>query len=123
MRARAGSAAGCFFSSRRRHTRSLCDWSSDVCSSDLKKLGVTELGSGTQTLTKAILKKAGADPNNAKWIPVGAGSTFIAAMQQGAIDAGMTTEPTISKVVSSGLVKVLVDLRSPQSTQQALGGN
>src|SRR5436190_16391795 len=26
-----------FFSSRRRHTRSLCDWSSDVCSSDLTK--------------------------------------------------------------------------------------
>src|SRR5260370_14878673 len=24
-----------FFSSRRRHTRSKCDWSSDVCSSDL----------------------------------------------------------------------------------------
>src|SRR5947207_15988569 len=24
-----------FFSSRRLHTRSLCDWSSDVCSSDL----------------------------------------------------------------------------------------
>src|SRR5436190_14520258 len=28
--------AGFFFSSRRRHTRSLCDWSSDVCSSDLR---------------------------------------------------------------------------------------
>src|SRR5437588_417770 len=27
-----------FFSSRRRHTRSLCDWSSDVCSSDLVNL-------------------------------------------------------------------------------------
>src|SRR5260221_7209791 len=26
---------GFFFSSKRRHTRSLCDWSSDVCSSDL----------------------------------------------------------------------------------------
>src|SRR5260221_9258819 len=26
-----------FFSSRRRHTRSLCDWSSDVCSSDLAR--------------------------------------------------------------------------------------
>src|SRR5947207_7953745 len=25
-----------FFSGRRRHTRSLCDWSSDVCSSDLR---------------------------------------------------------------------------------------
>src|SRR5438477_9786027 len=29
-----------FFSSRRRHTRLTCDWSSDVCSSDL---GVSDL--------------------------------------------------------------------------------
>src|SRR5207237_2620238 len=28
-----------FFSSRRRHTRFKCDWSSDVCSSDLPRLG------------------------------------------------------------------------------------
>src|SRR5437899_11593933 len=28
-----------FFSSRRRHTRCLSDWSSDVCSSDLRNLG------------------------------------------------------------------------------------
>src|SRR6267142_3315996 len=27
-----------FFSSRRRHTRLTCDWSSDVCSSDLQNL-------------------------------------------------------------------------------------
>src|SRR2546430_10358408 len=27
-----------FFSSRRRHTRFDCDWSSDVCSSDLRQL-------------------------------------------------------------------------------------
>src|SRR5215204_6669882 len=31
-----------FFSSRRRHTRSLCDWSSDVCSSDLFTTEVPE---------------------------------------------------------------------------------
>src|SRR5438132_2525843 len=30
------------FSSRRRHTRSLCDWSSDVCSSDLLRIGRLE---------------------------------------------------------------------------------
>src|SRR6266480_7110300 len=29
-----------FFSSRRRHTRLTCDWSSDVCSSDLGADGV-----------------------------------------------------------------------------------
>src|SRR5258705_6865845 len=33
-----------FFSSRRRHTRCLSDWSSDVCSSDLKKAKVETTG-------------------------------------------------------------------------------
>src|SRR2546430_17640446 len=36
-----------FFSSRRRHTRFDCDWSSDVCSSDLtypNPLGLSQLG-------------------------------------------------------------------------------
>src|SRR5438067_2735165 len=92
--------------------------------SDLKgkNLGVTELGSGTQTLTTALLHKVGITTDQVHFVPVGAGDTFIAALQQGKIDAGMTTEPTISRIVSSGVGKVLVDLRSPQSTQAALGG-
>ena len=91
---------------------------------DLKgrNLGVTELGSGTQTLTTALLHNAGIAANQVHFVPVGAGDTFIAALQQGKIDAGMTTEPTISRILSSGVGKVLVDLRSPQSTQAALGG-
>src|SRR6266487_258716 len=32
-----------FFSSRRRHTRWTGDWSSDVCSSDLRRVGTTTL--------------------------------------------------------------------------------
>src|ERR1039458_10554109 len=32
-----------FFSSRRRHTRCLSDWSSDVCSSDLRVFRLPEL--------------------------------------------------------------------------------
>src|SRR5690349_24753069 len=32
-----------FFSSRRRHTRSLRDWSSDVCSSDLRRIECVEV--------------------------------------------------------------------------------
>ncbi len=87
-----------------------------------KNLGVTELGSGTQTLTTALLHNVGVTTDQVHFIPVGAGDTFIAAMQQGKIDAGMTTEPTISRILSSGVGKVLVDLRSPQSTQAALGG-
>src|SRR5260370_12551348 len=33
-----------FFSSRRRHTIFKCDWSSDVCSSDLKFQGSEQVG-------------------------------------------------------------------------------
>lgn len=87
-----------------------------------KNLGVTELGSGTQTLTTVILHNVGVSADKVHFIPVGAGDTFIAAMQQGKIDAGMTTEPTISRLVSSGVGKVLIDLRTPQTTQAALGG-
>ena len=87
-----------------------------------KNLGVTELGSGTQTLTTALLHNAGIAASQVHFVPVGAGDTFIAALQQGKIDAGMTTEPTISRILSTGVGKVLVDLRTPQSTQAALGG-
>src|SRR5580698_10674123 len=46
-----------FFSSRRRHTRVTCDWSSDVCSSDLaardRRQGVLE-GATRQGLVARI---------------------------------------------------------------------
>ena len=92
---------------------------------DLKgrNLGVTDIGSGTQTLTMALLGKAGIPADQAKYVAVGAGDTFIAGIQQGRIDAGMTTEPTISRLIQSGQGKVLVDLRTPASTRTALGGD
>src|SRR5260221_8831620 len=40
-------------SSRRRHTRSLCDWSSDVCSSDLKQKS-TRLNSSHTVISYAV---------------------------------------------------------------------
>src|SRR5207237_2895727 len=42
-----------FFSSRRRHTRFKCDWSSDVCSSDL---AVPDVSTETGLRDKAILE-------------------------------------------------------------------
>src|SRR2546430_6333470 len=38
-----------FFSSRRRHTRFDCDWSSDVCSSDLSRSSASARARGTRT--------------------------------------------------------------------------
>src|SRR5207248_8260158 len=42
-----------FFSSRRRHTRSYGDWSSDVCSSDLIR-EMAELDAGLRVSTRAL---------------------------------------------------------------------
>src|SRR5207248_7201238 len=52
--------ASCFFSSRRRHTRSYGDWSSDVCSSDLRYtyfIILCQLYIESGFLKKAILLK------------------------------------------------------------------
>ncbi len=85
-------------------------------------LGVTGLGSSTSFLTQYLAAVAGLKPGDYTLVPVGSGATFIAAMAQGKIDVGMTTEPTASRLLASGQAKVLVDLRTPESTQKALGG-
>ncbi|RUW87018.1 ABC transporter substrate-binding protein, partial [Mesorhizobium sp. M8A.F.Ca.ET.023.01.1.1] len=59
-------------------------------------LGVTGLGSSTNFLTEYLAVKNGLKLGEFTSIPVGAGDTFIAAMQQDKIQAGMTTEPTIT---------------------------
>src|SRR2546430_6455666 len=55
-----------FFSSRRRHTRFDCDWSSDVCSSDLLTITATDLELSIRTSCEAKIKKEGAGTIPAK---------------------------------------------------------
>lgn len=87
-----------------------------------KSLGVTGLGSSTNFLTQYLMVKAGVPLGEFSTIPVGAGTTFIAAMQQDKIQAGMTTEPTISRLLKTGDARVLIDMRSIEKTKLALGG-
>ncbi|UYO54726.1 ABC transporter substrate-binding protein [Rhodopseudomonas palustris] len=86
-------------------------------------LGVTGLGSATDFLTRALAAKAGLKMQDYTLVPVGAGDTFLAAMQQGKISSGMTTEPTVQRALSSGTAKIGIDLRSPDETRKALGGD
>src|SRR2546427_6093901 len=63
-----------FFSSRRRHTRFDCDWSSDVCSSDLigdslneqNNLGLTLSGQSGSNLFKLSMVSNGST-TGAQW--------------------------------------------------------
>src|SRR2546429_9343222 len=78
-----------------------------------KNLGVTDIGSGTHTITLAILGKAGVQGSDSHFVAVGAGNTLIAAIKNGTIDAGMTTEPTITRLIPNGDAKIPVDLPTP----------
>jgi sulfonate transport system substrate-binding protein len=86
-------------------------------------LGVTGLGSATDFLTRALAAKAGLKVQDYSLVPVGAGDTFLAAMQQGKIVSGMTTEPTVARAVKNGTAKVGIDLRTPEATRAALGSD
>ncbi len=87
-----------------------------------KTLGVTGLGSSTNFLTQYLASRHGITSNQFSVLPVGADNTFIAAMKQGRIDAGMTTKPTVSQMLKTGEAVVLVDMRSVEGTMKALGG-
>lgn len=87
-----------------------------------KALGVTGLGSSTNFLSQYLMVKAGVPLGEFATIPVGAGTTFIAAMQQDKIQAGMTTEPTISRLLKTGEARILADMRTVEKTKAALGG-
>src|SRR2546427_3059738 len=64
-----------FFSSRRRHTRFDCDWSSDVCSSDLDRQGPPEynkvLAQRRAEAVKQFLVDLGAPEASVKIVTIG----------------------------------------------------
>jgi NitT/TauT family transport system substrate-binding protein len=87
-----------------------------------KTLGVTGLGSSTHFLTHYLAKLNGVPSSQYTVLPVGADNSFIAAIKQGRIDAGMTTEPTVSQLLKTADARVLVDMRNVEGTRAALGG-
>jgi NitT/TauT family transport system substrate-binding protein len=87
-----------------------------------RTIGVTGLGSSTHLLTQYLAVANGLKAGEMRFVAVGAGDTFAAALRQGSIDAGTTSEPTVSRLLQSGDARLLVDLRTPQSTEQVLGG-
>ncbi len=87
-----------------------------------KRIGVTGLGSSTDFLTEYLLLKAGVKTSEVTPVPVGAGDTLIAAMQHDQIQAAMTTEPTVSRLLKTGEARILIDMRDDAGTIAALGG-
>jgi NitT/TauT family transport system substrate-binding protein len=87
-----------------------------------KSMGVTGLGSSTNFLTKFLAVRAGLSPSDVTSVPVQAGSSFIAAMEQDKIQGGMTSEPTSTALAKKGDARVLIDMRTAEGAKAALGG-
>jgi NitT/TauT family transport system substrate-binding protein len=106
----------------------------ELCRSDLqnqikspadwkgRNLGVTDLGSSTDFLTQYLAQKNGVDPTSTHRVGVQSGNTLIGAMEHKNIDCAMTTEPTVSQLLATKQAYILVDMRSAESTADALGG-
>src|SRR5579875_538630 len=79
-----------FFSSRRRHTISLCDWSSDVCSSDLRHCKLSILGApvpASELVSQcAIVSGSGAACMRVAGFPARTGAESVA--HQASLGAG-----------------------------------
>src|SRR5438445_10014497 len=86
-----------------------------------KTLGITGTGSSTDFELQYLADKAGVKASDFTRLPVGAGQTFIAALQHGQIAGGITSQPTIQTLLGSGQAKVLMDLQSLSETTKAFG--
>src|SRR5438132_9432895 len=78
-----------FFSSRRRHTRSLCDWSSDVCSSDLSRF-VNGLRVTTPEIIDAVLKVFAGSVNHelvSSFVAAGANAVGLSGIDAALVEA------------------------------------
>jgi NitT/TauT family transport system substrate-binding protein len=87
-----------------------------------KTLGVTDLGSGTDTLTQFLAAKKGVKTSDFHRIGVGSGSTAIAQLQNGKVDCVMTTQPTVAAIQKKGVGTSAIDLATTQGAAAAMGG-
>src|SRR5438034_1149259 len=117
-----------FFSSRRRHTRSLCDWSSDVCSSDLNRstpltltvtaapdyalslspaaLTIVQGTTGTTTVTITRTNFTGAVTLSLGSAPAGVTGSFNPAAPTG---TSSTLTVSVGATVAPGVYNLTVD--------------
>lgn len=86
-----------------------------------KTLGITDLGSGTDTLTQFLAVKKGVETSQFHRIGVGGGSTAIAALQNGKVDCVMTTQPTVAAIEKKGIGTSTIDLATTAGRHGGVG--
>lgn len=91
---------------------------------DLKglKVGVSAPGSSTNMVANFFIAKGGLKPSDISVIGLGAGSTVIAAVDQGRVDVVSQTDPAMTILEKEGKIKIIAETRTPEGTERLFGG-
>lgn len=91
---------------------------------DLKglKVGVSAPGSSTNMVVNYFIAQGGLKPSDISVLGIGAGSTVIAAIDQGRVDVISQTDPAVTILEKEGKVKVIAETRTPEGTEKLFGG-
>lgn len=91
---------------------------------DLKgfRIGVSAPGSSTNMVADFLLAKGGLKPADASIIGLGAGSSVIAAVDQGRVDVVSQTDPAMTILEKEGKIKIIAETRTLEGTEKLFGG-
>ncbi|MFI4986383.1 MAG: ABC transporter substrate-binding protein [Alphaproteobacteria bacterium] len=87
-------------------------------------VGVSAPGSSTDFFLKYLLHKGGYDASKVPVLGVGLGSTAVAAMEQGQVQAAVMLDPAVTQLAARNKdLRILVDTRSAADTRKVFGGD
>ena len=91
---------------------------------DLKgmRVGVSAPGSSTNMVINFFIAKGGLKPTDISVLGIGAGSTVIAAIDQGRVDVVSQTDPAMTILEKDGKIKIIAETRTPEGTEKLFGG-
>ncbi len=84
------------------------------------RIGVATPGAPEHALLNAILARAGISMTQIDLVSLGTRG-LVTGLETGDVQAGLVTEPNVSRLVNDGAAAVLADLRSPQAVATTLG--
>jgi NitT/TauT family transport system substrate-binding protein len=88
-----------------------------------KKAGVSAPGSSTHYFLNYLMKKNEVDAGSVGVIGIGLGSTAVAAMEQGSVDAAVMLDPAVTLLQGKNKdLKILSDTRTQKDTLDVFGG-
>jgi NitT/TauT family transport system substrate-binding protein len=88
-----------------------------------KRVGVSAPGSSTHYFLNFLLKKNGVDAGSVGVIGIGLGSTAVAAMEQGSVDAAVMLDPAVTLLQGKNKdLRILSDTRTQKDTLDVFGG-